>query len=186
MKTTHARNRKSAGTEAKLGPSCDSVLSTRPTLRHGVCSFHRYRWKELLPMLLPARTLMRVMVFPAVGAAALVGACSPLPASPPSATALPSLPTTPAPAAATPTLPVANVAFDEQFIDMMVPHHQAAVEMARIAQTRAQRPEIQGMAADILRSHSAEIDSMHNWRQAWFGSSQTPPMERMRWTPSQV
>jgi uncharacterized protein (DUF305 family) len=35
------------------------------------------------------------------------------------------------------------------------------------------------MAAHVLRSQSAEIDSMHNWRQAWFGSSQTPPMERM-------
>ena len=36
--------------------------------------------------------------------------------------------------------------FDRQFIDMMVPHHEGAVEMAKIAQQRAQRPEIKQMA----------------------------------------
>ena len=74
---------------------------------------------------------------------------------------------------------VATPAFDQQFIDMMVPHHQAAVEMARLAQSRAHRPEIQQMADDIIRSQSAEIERMQAWRQEWFGSPQTPPMDRM-------
>jgi uncharacterized protein (DUF305 family) len=45
--------------------------------------------------------------------------------------------------------------FDQQFIDMMVPHHQGAVEMARIAQQRAEHPEIAQMKA---------------WRQDWYGA----------------
>jgi uncharacterized protein (DUF305 family) len=69
--------------------------------------------------------------------------------------------------------------FDQQFIDMMVPHHEGAVEMARVAQGRAQRPEIKAMAADIVKSQDAEIKQMKDWRKARFGSDQTPPMSKM-------
>ncbi|HLI27954.1 MAG TPA: DUF305 domain-containing protein [Chloroflexota bacterium] len=73
----------------------------------------------------------------------------------------------------------AQVPFDQQFIDMMVPHHQGAVEMARIALQRASRPEIRQLADDIARSQSAEIDQLRAWRQAWFGSPDTPPLSQM-------
>jgi uncharacterized protein (DUF305 family) len=33
------------------------------------------------------------------------------------------------------------VSFDIQFIDMMVPHHQGAVEMAEVAQQRTEHPD---------------------------------------------
>jgi uncharacterized protein (DUF305 family) len=69
--------------------------------------------------------------------------------------------------------------FDQQLIDMMVPHHEGAVEMAKIAERRAQRLEIKALAADILRTRSAEIAQMKAWREAWFGSHETPPMSRM-------
>ena len=71
------------------------------------------------------------------------------------------------------------VPFDRQFIDMMVPHHEGAVEMARIAEQRSQRPEIRAMAADILRTQASEIERMKAWRKAWYGSDQTPPMSKM-------
>jgi uncharacterized protein (DUF305 family) len=69
--------------------------------------------------------------------------------------------------------------FDQQFIDMMVPHHQGAVEMALIAQGRAEHPEIQQMAKAIIGAQEQEITQMQQWRQAWFGSDQTPPMSQM-------
>jgi uncharacterized protein (DUF305 family) len=69
--------------------------------------------------------------------------------------------------------------FDQQFIDMMVPHHQGAVEMARIAQDRAKHQEVKTLADDIMHSQAAEIDRMQAWRKAWFGSSETPPMSAM-------
>ncbi len=39
----------------------------------------------------------------------------------------------------------------------MVPHRQAALEMARIAQKRAEHSEPKQMAAEILRGQQAEI-----------------------------
>ncbi len=73
----------------------------------------------------------------------------------------------------------AQAPFDQQFIDMMVPHHEGAVAMARIALQRASRSEIRQMADDIVRSQSAEIDQMRAWRQAWYGSGETPSMDQM-------
>jgi uncharacterized protein (DUF305 family) len=77
----------------------------------------------------------------------------------------------------------ADAPFDRQFIDMMVPHHQGAVEMAKIAQQRAQRSEIKQMAEAIVRSQNTEIDQMKAWRKAWYGSDQTPPMSKMPMVP---
>jgi uncharacterized protein (DUF305 family) len=73
--------------------------------------------------------------------------------------------------------------FDRQFIDMMVPHHQGAIEMARIAQQRSEHPEIKQLAEMIVRSQDDEIGKMKNWRSAWFGSDQTPPMNEMPMVP---
>ena len=73
--------------------------------------------------------------------------------------------------------------FDQQFIDMMVPHHQGAVEMAKIARQRGQRPEITEMAEAIVTAQEGEIAQMKTWRQQWFGSDQTPTMDRMPMVP---
>ena len=75
------------------------------------------------------------------------------------------------------------MSFDAQFIDMMVPHHQGAVEMAKIAQERAEHPEITQMAEMIITAQEGEISQMKAWRLAWFGSDETPPMERMPMVP---
>jgi uncharacterized protein (DUF305 family) len=128
-------------------------------------------------MLRPMHALDSALLSLIVAPEALILACSSLAATPRAAAVEPTSPPLVATAAPA-TLAVAK-AFDQQFIDMMVPHHQAAVEMARVAQSRAQRPEIQGMSADIIRSQSAEIERLQGWRQAWYGSVETPPMDRM-------
>jgi uncharacterized protein (DUF305 family) len=69
--------------------------------------------------------------------------------------------------------------FDQRFIDMMVPHHEGAVEMAKIAKSRAQHPEIGQMADAIMSSQASEITQMKNWRRDWYGSDRTPPMDQM-------
>jgi uncharacterized protein (DUF305 family) len=73
----------------------------------------------------------------------------------------------------------AQAEFDQQFIDMMVPHHQAAVEMAEVAVMRAEHQEIRSLAVGISQSQAAEISQMKAWRQAWYGSDQTPSMDQM-------
>ena len=66
--------------------------------------------------------------------------------------------------------------FDQMFIDMMVPHHEGAVAMAKIAKERADHPEIKAMAAGVISSQEAEIGEMKGWRKAWFGSEAIPAM----------
>ena len=68
---------------------------------------------------------------------------------------------------------------DEMFINMMVPHHEGAVEMALIALERAERAEIRQMAEAIIASQEAEISQMRDWKLAWYGSSDTPSMSEM-------
>ena len=62
---------------------------------------------------------------------------------------------------------------------MMVPHHQSAVEMARIAQERSEHEELISMADDIIAAQEAEIARLKAWRLEWFGNDDTPPMEAM-------
>ena len=73
--------------------------------------------------------------------------------------------------------------FDRQFIDMMVPHHQGAVAMARIALTRAQHPQIKRLAQSIVAAQQREIAEMKEWRKAWYGSAVTPDMAHMPMLP---
>lgn len=72
---------------------------------------------------------------------------------------------------------------DRAFIDMMVPHHESAVEMATVATSRAQREELREMAQDIIAAQGPEIEQLRQWRQAWFGSSATPSMDEMPLMP---
>ena len=79
------------------------------------------------------------------------------------------------PAATTQT--ASNVSFDQQFIDSMVPHHESALVMAQMVETRAQFPEVRALAKAIIAEQNKEIAQMKAWRKAWFGSDQVPPME---------
>src|SRR6266542_6340645 len=123
----------------------------------------------------------RLLTTAAFGAAVLAACATPTSVAPaaPRPTAAPaavqpSLPTSPTGAAA-----AQAPAFDEQFIDMMVPHHEGALAMARLAQERAERPEVRQLAEDILRSQDAEISRMRQWRREWFGNETTPSMNKM-------
>ena len=120
----------------------------------------------------PARGALGLAIVAAVAATA----CGPSPSVVPTAVP-PTLAPVVAPATPVPQPTAATVAqapnIDQQFIDMMVPHHEGALGMARIAQQRAERPELRQLADEILRSQDAEISRMRQWRQEWFGSSAT-------------
>ena len=70
----------------------------------------------------------------------------------------------------------ANAEFDLRFVDAMTPHHQGAVEMAKEAQQKSKRPEIQKLAANIIKSQDKEINQMKQWRQAWYPKVGATPM----------
>jgi uncharacterized protein (DUF305 family) len=58
--------------------------------------------------------------------------------------------------------------FDVRFIDAMIPHHQSAIEMAKIAIEESKNPQIRQIAEDIVRAQEREIDQMLRWRARWY------------------
>jgi uncharacterized protein (DUF305 family) len=58
-------------------------------------------------------------------------------------------------------------AFDLEFIEQMIPHHEGAVIMAKEALQKSQRAEIKNMANAIIRDQEAEIKQMKGWQAAW-------------------
>jgi len=58
-------------------------------------------------------------------------------------------------------------AADGMFAQMMIPHHEQAVEMSTLAETRASGPEIKELAAEIKGAQQPEIDQMTAWLEEW-------------------
>jgi uncharacterized protein (DUF305 family) len=56
---------------------------------------------------------------------------------------------------------------DVAFAHNMIPHHQQAVEMATLAESRASDPEIKQLAATIKAAQAPEIATMTGWLTAW-------------------
>jgi uncharacterized protein (DUF305 family) len=58
---------------------------------------------------------------------------------------------------------------DAHFIEQMIPHHEDAITMAKLAQNKAQRLEVKELAMNIIDSQSHEIEQMKVWYKEWFG-----------------
>jgi uncharacterized protein (DUF305 family) len=86
----------------------------------------------------------------AVVAAALLAACGRGAASP-------------LPADQTPTFNHADVGF----LQAMIPHHQQAIDMAKLVTGRTRRPELVKLATSIATSQAAEIRRMQAWLTRW-------------------
>ena len=51
---------------------------------------------------------------------------------------------------------------DQDFVALMVPHHQSAVDMAQAYLKRGRDPKLRGLAEQIVRTQRAEIEHMHS------------------------
>jgi len=58
--------------------------------------------------------------------------------------------------------------FDKAFIDAMIPHHQSAIEMAKVAYEKSKVIEIKELAEGIVEAQTREITQMKWWRQQWY------------------
>lgn len=58
---------------------------------------------------------------------------------------------------------------DKHFIEQMIPHHEGAIEMAKLAQKQATQPEIKTLSANIIKSQTEEIEQMKSWYKDWYG-----------------
>lgn len=64
---------------------------------------------------------------------------------------------------------------DQHFIQMMIPHHQGAVDMANLALRKAKYPELKKLAQAIKTSQTQEIQEMKDWYKKWYGSPVPAP-----------
>jgi uncharacterized protein (DUF305 family)/uncharacterized cupredoxin-like copper-binding protein len=67
-----------------------------------------------------------------------------------------------------------NMEFDLAFIDMMKPHHEGAVAMAKVALERAEHEEVRTLAQEIIDAQDAEIAKLKAWRAEWYPDA--PPV----------
>nr|MBA3533679.1 DUF305 domain-containing protein [Ardenticatenales bacterium] len=63
------------------------------------------------------------------------------------------------------TVPVEQ--FDVAFLEAMIPHHQAAIQMATLVSERTDRAELNTLAEAIMETQQAEIEQFESWKEEW-------------------
>ena len=67
---------------------------------------------------------------------------------------------------------------DVSFVQGMIPHHRGALEMAQLAEGRAQDPRVLDLASRIEAAQDPEIETMTGWLEDW-GQSESDDMGGM-------
>ena len=57
--------------------------------------------------------------------------------------------------------------FDKAFIEMMIAHHEGAVDMAELIPARAKHQEIKDLGEEIVKAQTKEISDMYEWQALW-------------------
>lgn len=65
---------------------------------------------------------------------------------------------------------------DVKFVQMMIPHHQSAVDAAATVYHKGQNQKIKDMASKIWNAQKAEIATLREWLTARGLSEGTPSM----------
>lgn len=62
--------------------------------------------------------------------------------------------------------------YDKLFLDYMIFHHQAAVDMAKLSEGQAKHSEIKQLSGEIISAQEKEIAMMRGWQAEWgYGSA---------------
>lgn len=65
-------------------------------------------------------------------------------------------------------LGTADKNYDLRFLDMMIIHHQGAVDMAKDVLKKSKRKELKQMANNIISSQTKETEQMKAWKKQWY------------------
>jgi uncharacterized protein (DUF305 family) len=68
---------------------------------------------------------------------------------------------------------------DIAFAQLMIPHHQQAVEMADLALAHATSPDVKALATQIKAAQGPEITTMSGWLTAWGQPTSMPTSSDM-------
>lgn len=69
--------------------------------------------------------------------------------------------------------------FDKAFIEMMIKHHQGAIDMAQLVPERAKHQEIKTLGEAVISAQTKEINDMQQWQMDWGYVSGNNPMPGM-------
>lgn len=70
-------------------------------------------------------------------------------------------------------------AFDKAFIEMMIVHHQGAVDMAELIPANARHEELKKLGREIIAAQTKEIETMKQWLKDWGYASQSDDTHNM-------
>lgn len=74
---------------------------------------------------------------------------------------------------------------DKTFIKLMVPHHQALIDMSNMALTKGKNPAVKQLAQKMIQEQTKDVNNMKSWYQQWYGK-QVPTTSMMTSTPEGV
>lgn len=57
--------------------------------------------------------------------------------------------------------------FDKAFVEMMISHHEGAIEMAKLIPNRAKHNELKQLSAAIIAAQTKEVEDMKQWQKDW-------------------
>ena len=75
--------------------------------------------------------------------------------------------------------------FEVGYINSIIPHHQDAIEMARMVQNDAPHKEVRDVATAIINAQQSEIEELTTWLNDWYGQ-QANPDARMKMSPTMM
>ena len=67
---------------------------------------------------------------------------------------------------------------DADFANMMLPHHQAAIDMARTELLHGSDPQMRRLAQEIIADQESEIQLMHLWLKTHTAGTKVPAQPR--------
>ena len=75
--------------------------------------------------------------------------------------------------------------FEVSYINSIIPHHQGAIEMARLVQNDAPHQEVRDAATAIINAQQSEIEELTTWLKDWYGQP-VKPDPRMQMSPAMM
>lgn len=68
---------------------------------------------------------------------------------------------------------------DKIFITLMVPHHQALIDMSNMALSRSKNPEVKRLAEKMIQEQTKDVNNMLSWYKQWYGTEVPTASETM-------